>query len=406
MQQLRHKKLIVGITGSIAAYKAAELIRRLVEAGAEVQVVMTQAAKAFITPLTLQALSGRPVREQVFDTQAEAAMGHIDLARWADAIVVAPASANFIAKLAHGFADDLLTTLCLASQARILLAPAMNQQMWANSATQANFTVLQQRGMVFLGPVSGVQACGDMGFGRLMEVPDLLSEITGLFSHTYLQGLHVLLTAGPTQEAIDPIRYMSNRSSGKMGYALAEAARAAGAEVTLITGPTQLPIPFGIKSVAVTTAEQMQQAVIANCKDKHIFIASAAVADYRCQQISSEKIPKASSTWQLNLIANPDILASVAALPQPPFTVGFAAQTSDLIQQAKRKLRDKRIDMIAANLVGEQQGIEQDDNAVTVLWEDGQREFPLAKKSILARQLVEFIAERYYAKHPAQNLKS
>lgn len=406
MQQLRHKKLIVGITGSIAAYKAAELIRRLVEAGAEVQVVMTQAAKAFITPLTLQALSGRPVREQVFDTQAEAAMGHIDLARWADAIVVAPASANFIAKLAHGFADDLLTTLCLASQARIVLAPAMNQQMWANSATQANFAVLQQRGMVFLGPVSGVQACGDMGFGRLMEVPDLLSEITGLFSQTYLQGLQVLLTAGPTQEAIDPIRYMSNRSSGKMGYALAEAARAAGAEVTLITGPTQLAIPFGIKSVAVTTAEQMQQAVIANCKDKHIFIASAAVADYRCQQISSEKISKAASTWQLNLITNPDILASVAALPQPPFTVGFAAQTNDLIQQAKRKLQEKRIDMIAANLVGEQQGIDQDDNAITVLWEGGQREFPLAKKSILARQLMEFIAERYYAKHPAQNLKS
>jgi phosphopantothenoylcysteine decarboxylase / phosphopantothenate---cysteine ligase len=397
MSLLANKRVLVGVTGGIAAYKSAELTRRLRETGAQVRVVMTQAAQQFITPLTLQALSGNPVHTELLDPSAEAAMGHIELARWADCVLVAPASADFMARLAHGHADDLLTTLCLATSAPIALAPAMNRLMWANAATQANCAVLSSREIRLFGPGGGDQACGEKGAGRMLEPHELVTALVGKFSSGALAGLKVLITAGPTREIIDPVRYISNRSSGRMGFALAQAASAAGAEVMLISGPVMLGTPRGVERIDVETAEEMSAAVMARPAD--IFIACAAVADYRPVQAAPRKLKKSDQRVTLELTPNPDIVANVTALAKPPFTVGFAAETHDLEQFARAKLKAKRLDMIAANLVGNKQGFECEDNTLEVFWASGHRSLPMANKLRLARQLSELIAKRYRAEH-------
>lgn len=403
MSPLVNKRILLGITGGIAAYKSAELTRRLKEAGAQVRVVMTRAAREFITPLTFQALSGNPVHLELLDANAEAAMGHIELARWADCVLVAPASADFIARLAHGNADDLLATLCLATDAPIALAPAMNRLMWANVATQANCAILSSRAIQLFGPGLGDQACGEVGMGRMLEPDAIVAALADLFvntsAHGALAGLKVLITAGPTREIIDPVRYISNRSSGRMGFALAQAAIEAGGEVTLISGPVSLATPRSVGRIDVETAEEMSAAVLARHAD--IFIACAAVADYRPVHAASRKLKKNDNAFTLELTPNPDILASVAALTRPPFTVGFAAETHDLEQSATAKLKAKRLDMIAANLVGGKQGFECEDNALEVVWMDGRQSLPMLRKDKLARQLIELIATRYRAKHGA-----
>ncbi|HXH03879.1 MAG TPA: bifunctional phosphopantothenoylcysteine decarboxylase/phosphopantothenate--cysteine ligase CoaBC [Candidatus Competibacteraceae bacterium] len=394
--QLAGKRILLGLTGGIAAYKSADLARRLAEVGAEVQVVMTAAAQTFITPLTLQAVSGRPVRTELLDPAAEAGMGHIELARWADLILIAPASADFLARLTHGFADDLLATLCLATDRPIAVAPAMNRLMWANPATQANLAILHGRGVAIWGPASGAQACGEVGEGRMLEPLELRERVIAHFGAGPLQGVRVLLTAGPTREAIDPVRYISNRSTGKMGYAVAAAAAAAGASVTLVSGPVALATPPGVERIDVESAEQMYQAVMARARAHDIFIATAAVADYRVAAPAERKIKKSAETLNLALVRNPDILASVAALGEGrPFTVGFAAETHDVLAYAEDKRRRKGLDLIAANEVGEGKGFERDHNALHVLWEGGGVELPLADKNELGRQLVAVIAERY-----------
>lgn len=395
--QSNSKKILLGITGGIAAYKAAELVRRLKERGYSVRVVMTAGAKAFITPLTLQALSGLPVHEDLLDTHAEAAMGHIELAKWADFIVVAPASANFIARLAHGFADDLLTTLCLASAAPIAIAPAMNQQMWQAAATQDNIALLKHRKVAIWGPAAGEQACGDVGPGRMLEPMALVEHIMQCLHLTHaLTGKRLVITAGPTQEAIDPVRYLTNHSSGKMGYALAQAAQQYGAEVILISGPVALTAPAGVKRIDVTTAQQMQTAVMQAISHCDIFIATAAVADYRCEKPANQKLKKTADTLTVELVKNPDILTAVASLPQRPFCIGFAAETENLLQHANEKLQHKQLDMIAANLVGvADQGFAADQNALTVLWPGGHSKIALAEKYIVAKQLLDIIATRY-----------
>ena len=366
MKSLAYKRVLIGITGGIAAYKSAELVRRLREHGADVRVVMTQSACEFITPLTMQALSGKPVHTQLLDHNAEAGMGHIELARWSDVVLVAPGSANFIAKLAHGVADDLLSTLCLASEAPMLVAPAMNQQMWKNRATQDNIALLQQRDVTIVGPAAGEQACGEVGPGRMLEPAELVDIVVKQFSTNILSGTNVLITAGPTREAIDPVRYITNRSSGKMGYAVAQAAQEAGAEVTLVSGPVALDIPDRIHHIRVDTAEQMLTMVMDGTAETDIFIAAAAVADYRCKQIAEQKIKKDETVMSLKLEKNPDILAQVSSLPAPPFTVGFAAETEKLEQHAREKLQRKRLDMIAANQVGNGKGFESDENALEI----------------------------------------
>ncbi len=396
MNTLKDKHILLGVTGGIAAYKAADLVRRLREQLAHVQVVMTEAAKSFITPLTLQALSSNPVRENLWDTQAEAAMGHIELARWADWIIVAPASADFMARLAHGFANDLLTTLCLASNAPILLAPAMNQQMWLNAATQANVECLQARGIQLLGPAEGSQACGEVGPGRMVEPLDLIQYLTQLTAPKLLVNKRILITAGPTQENIDAVRYISNCSSGKMGFALAQAAQAAGAEVTLISGPVQLATPHGVKRIDVQTAEQMHQAVANRINQYDIFIATAAVADYRTENASQQKLKKTQEKMQLILERTTDILATVSQLTKPPFTVGFAAETENVIEYAKAKLKQKKLNLIVANQVGDKKGFEVNNNEVTVIWNHGQLALPLNSKQHLAQQLIKIIAEHYF----------
>ena len=397
MKQLNHKNIILGITGGIAAYKSADLVRRLREVGAEVRVVMTEAAKAFITPLTLQALSGQPVHEDLLDQAAEAAMGHIELARWADLVLVAPASADFLARLAHGHGNDLLTTLCLATSAPIAVAPAMNQQMWQDKATQANITTLQAQDVAIFGPAEGEQACGEVGPGRMLEPLELVAKAAHLFKNARLAGLKVLLTAGPTREHLDPIRYMTNHSSGKMGYAIAAAAVEAGADVTLISGPVELTCPEAVTCIEVETALEMYAAVMAEL-DAHpidLFIATAAVADYRFADIAEHKRPSHEEHLHLELVSNPDILAAVAARPDKPFTVGLAAQTKDVVTMAAAKLKKKNIDMIAANQVGQaDRGFHADDNAFCVLWADGQVELDLRPKTRLARDLIALIAER------------
>ncbi|MBS0358032.1 MAG: bifunctional phosphopantothenoylcysteine decarboxylase/phosphopantothenate--cysteine ligase CoaBC [Proteobacteria bacterium] len=394
MQYLNNFRIILGITGGIAAYKSAELVRLLRKSGAQVRVVMTKGAQAFITPLTLQALSGHKVHDDLLDVETEAAMGHIELARWADAVVIAPASANFIAKLAHGLADDLLSTLCLATQAPIAIAPAMNQQMWHNIATQENLKCLQERGIKQFGPDAGEQACGDIGLGRLLEPTDLLLAITGLFKTGDLSNKSVLITAGPTHEIIDPVRFITNHSSGKMGFALAEAARDAGANVTLITGPVSLATPPGIDRINVTNASEMFDAVMEHIDHADVFIANAAVSDYRCEQIASQKLKKSSERVTLNLIPNPDILSEVANRTKKPFCVGFAAETEKIIEHAEQKLKNKSCDMIVANLVNEEGiGFGSDHNAVTVITPKEKFEISKSSKKQIARQLIQLITK-------------
>ncbi len=388
---LQHKRILLGISGGIAAYKAAELTRLLVKAGAEVRVVMTAAAEAFITPLTLQALCGHEVRTALFDPAHEAAMGHIELARWADRVVIAPASANTLARLANGLADDLLSTLVLASPAPLMVAPAMNQQMWAHPATQENIERLRSRGVAIIGPDSGEQACGDIGPGRMVEPAEIVAALT---TAGPLAGRKLLLTLGPTREPIDPVRFLSNRSSGKMGMALARAAAAAGAEVTIVAGPTPLNEPAGVKRINVETAAQMHNATLREAEGKDIFIATAAVADYRPATVREQKIKKQNETMELQLVKNPDILADVAARHPDIFCVGFAAETEQLERHARDKLQRKRLDMIAANPVSDGQGFDRDDNALEVFWADGHHSLPRMPKQRLADALIELIASR------------
>ncbi|ACL71205.1 bifunctional phosphopantothenoylcysteine decarboxylase/phosphopantothenate--cysteine ligase CoaBC [Thioalkalivibrio sulfidiphilus] len=394
MSTLAQKRILLGVTGGIAAYKACELTRRLRDAGAEVRVVMTRSAMEFVTPLTFQALSGQPVRSALFDPEAEAGMDHIALARWADAILVAPATADFLARLAQGQADELLSTLCLASRAPLCVAPAMNQAMWANPATRANVQTLAERGVRLMGPGSGSQACGETGEGRMLEVPELVAGLEAVFATGALAGLQVLVTAGPTREPLDPVRYLSNRSSGKMGYAVARAAREAGARVTLVTGPTALAVPEGVEAVRVETAQEMLEAVMARVGTADVFVAAAAVADYRAASVETHKIKKQAEHLSLALERNPDILATVAALPGGPFTVGFAAETQDLERHARTKLMKKGLDLIAANDVSNGQGFDVDENALTLLWPGGGTTLERQPKERLARQLVTVIAQR------------
>ncbi len=406
MNSLLNKHILLGVTGGIAAYKSADLTRRLRDAGAQVRVVMTQGAIGFITPLTMQAVSGHPVHLHLLDLQAEAGMGHIELARWTDAVLVAPASANFMAKLAHGLADDLLSTLCLACEAPIALAPAMNRQMWAHPATQTNRQVLEGRGVRLFGPGEGEQACGEVGLGRMTEPHHLVEMTAGLFDATSrLSGRHVMITAGPTREALDAVRYISNRSSGKMGYAIAAAAVEAGATVTLISGPVALATPAHVTRVDVESAAQMHDAVMARVHHQcDIFIGAAAVADYRPLHVAPGKIKKTHADISVTLERTPDILASVAALRHAgqasPFTVGFAAETDDLDMHAQAKRVAKSLDMIAANWVGRPgSGFDGDENALTLFWEGGSTQLPHASKHKLAQQLITIIAERMHGQH-------
>lgn len=393
---MQGRRIIVGVTGGIAAYKAAELVRRLVERGAQVQVVMTAGAQQFVTATTFQALSGRPVRDSLWDVAAEAAMGHIELARWAELIVVAPASADFLARLAHGHADDLLTTLCLATEAPISVAPAMNRIMWANAATQANVALLQQRGVKVLGPAAGDQACGETGPGRMLEAMQIADLIApALQTQGPLSGRRVLITAGPTREALDPVRFISNRSSGKMGYAVAQALREAGAEVVLVSGPVALCAPSGVRRIDVESAQQMTEAVQRELPGIAIFIGAAAVADYRPSECAAEKIKKTGDCMQLAMNRTEDIIATVAARADRPFVVGFAAETNAVEQHAREKLLRKNLDLIAANEVGSCKAFDCDENALVVLWRGGRRELPSAPKLELARALVALIIERY-----------
>jgi phosphopantothenoylcysteine decarboxylase / phosphopantothenate---cysteine ligase len=397
-ERVNPTRVLLGVTGGIAAYKSPDLVRRLVERGCEVQVVMTEAARRFVTPLTFEAVSGRRVRDDLWDHEAESSMGHIELARWADIVVVAPATAHFMAQLAGGLAGDLLTTLCLATTAPVVLAPAMNQAMWANSATQANRALLESRGVRLLGPAEGDQACGDVGPGRMVEplaIATALLETPGRSRLRSLAGLKVLVTAGPTREPIDPVRYITNRSSGKMGYALAAAAREAGADVVLVSGPVALPAPSGVRRVDVETADELYATVHDEIKGVDIFVGCAAVSDYRPQVTATQKIKRTSAELELELVRSPDTLASVAQLPSPPFTVGFAAETQDVARYAREKLEKKRIDMIAANQVGRDCGFDRETNALTVYWPGGELALGEGSKPVLARRLVELIAERY-----------
>jgi phosphopantothenoylcysteine decarboxylase/phosphopantothenate--cysteine ligase len=396
MSASERTRVLLGVTGGIAAYKSPDLVRRLAEGGADVQVAMTAAAKQFVTPLTFQAVSGRPARDDLWDSAAEAAMGHIELARWAELVLIAPASANFIARLAHGQAEDLLSTLCLATDAPIAIAPAMNRLMWANPATQANIASLRERGVTILGPAEGDQACGEVGPGRMLEPAELAQRALELLVRSReLAGVHVVITAGPTREAIDPVRFISNRSSGKMGFATAQAARALGAKVTLVSGPVSIDTPVGVRRIDVESAQDMYDAVHRELPTMDIFISAAAVADYRPPQAQAQKIKKTGDTMHLDLVKAPDILASVSASKRRPFVVGFAAETERVEQHAREKLLKKNLDMIAANLVGEGLAFDCDDNALLVLWPGGARKLERAAKADIARQLVALIVERF-----------
>jgi phosphopantothenoylcysteine decarboxylase / phosphopantothenate---cysteine ligase len=399
MYQLTGKRILLGVTGGIAAYKAAVLLRLLRQHGAEVRVVMTRNACEFITPLTLQALSGKPVHTELLDLETESAMGHIDLARWADLVLIAPASANFIARYSNGFAEDLLSTLCLATISPVMLAPAMNQQMWLNPATQENLGKMKARGIVVIGPTEGDQACGENGPGRMLEPEEIASLAAKSFETNILSGSRLLVTAGPTREAIDPVRYISNRSSGRMGYAVALAAIEAGAEVSLVSGPVNLTAPDRADLIKVTSAAEMYSAVMQKISSTDIFISAAAVADYSLQTIAEQKIKKSSDSYELNLQKNPDILAEVAALNSPPFTVGFAAETENLELNAQTKLRSKKLNMIAANQVGEDLGFDSDMNALTVFWGAEHKQLQKASKTRLARTLITLIADQYNEKN-------
>lgn len=379
MQALTQKNILIGISGGIAAYKAAELVRALRQLGANIRVVMTTSACEFITPLTLQTLSGQRVQHDLLDEEAEFCMSHIELARWADSIVIAPATANTIAKLAHGKADDLLTTVCLASPAPLLIAPAMNQQMWRQAATQANIAQLQQRGFSIIGPAEGEQACGDIGPGRLLEVEQIIEQIVQQFHRQALFDQHIVITAGPTREPLDPVRFLSNHSSGKMGFALAQACQQAGARVTLISGPVSLSTPDKVQRIDVESAAQMYQAVHEVIDDCDIFIAAAAVSDYRIAQPATHKIKKTADKLNLTLRKNPDILASVSALAKRPFCVGFCLETEYLEKHALQKMQDKKLDMIVANQTGDDQGFNSDNNQATIYY--GKQKIDLVKQS-------------------------
>ncbi len=397
MKQLLQKQIVLGVTGGIAAYKSAELVRQLKQHGAIVRVVMTHNATAFVTPLTFQALSGEPVSTDLLDPAREASMSHITLARWADIILIAPASADMIAKLRAGIADDLLSTLVLASEAALFIAPAMNRVMWSNPATQENISILQQRGYSIIGPAKGAQACGEQGAGRMVEPADLCRAVAQPSHPTQLKAIKLLISAGPTREAIDPVRYITNRSSGKMGYAIAEAATAAGACVTLISGPVTLPMPNVDRLIKVESAAEMHHAVLSEAESQHIYIGTAAVADYRPVMIETKKIKKSGQQTTLILEPTVDILAAVAAIEHAPFTVGFAAETDQLEEYARKKLENKSLDMIAANLVGQNEGgFDSDKNALDVFWHDGHRHLPMADKRLVAAQLITVIAERYH----------
>lgn len=403
-QGLINKKIILGITGGIAAYKSADLARRLVEVGADVRVIMSQNAATFITPLTMQAVSGSKVYSDMFDAEVDGGMDHIALARWADAILIAPATANIIAKLAQGEATDLLSTVCLATRAPIAVAPAMNGLMWSHPFTQKNVKILADFGMHILGPGIGEQACGEKGPGRMLEPLELVANLTQIFAPKILNQ-SVLITAGPTREAIDPIRYMSNASSGKMGYALAIAARDAGATVTLVSGPVHLPKPVGINIIDVVNTQDMYDAVMANAHSIDIFIGVAAVADYRPIEVATQKIPKTAETMQLTLVRNPDIAASVSALEHRPYMVGFAAETEHLIQNATAKKKRKNLDMVIANQVGQNLGFDQDENSAIVLWNNQQKVYDKMSKQKLARELIVLIAKEVttYARQADSN---
>ncbi len=397
MESLAGKHILLGVTGGIAAYKSADLVRRLRDAGAEVRVVLTEAGARFVTPLTFQTLTGHPVAGCMFDRQAQDAMEHIELARWADAILIAPATAHTIARLSHGLADDLLTTICLASSAPLALAPAMNRQMWENPATQANTGQLRERGVRLFGPADGELACGESGTGRMLEPQQLLECLAGVLSAPLLAGLRVMVTAGPTLEDIDPVRYIGNRSSGRMGYALAAAARDAGAEVTLVSGVTCLPPPERVALLRVRSADEMRAAVMQQVAQCDIFIAAAAVADYRPAHRAGQKIKKNRPRMELQLERNPDILGEVSGLDTAPFCVGFAAETERVTEYARAKLDDKGLDMIAANRVGEPgRGFDSASNSLEVLWSGGGESIPLATKERVAQRLIELIAQRYH----------
>ncbi len=397
MSSLTNKRILLGVTGGIAAYKSAELIRRLADAGADIQVVMTSAAQEFITPLTLQALSGNPVHTDLLDPTAEAGMGHIQLARWADLVLVAPATADFIARLVQGMANDLLTSICLATPAPLAIAPAMNQGMWNNPATQENILQLKKRSVKILGPDSGSQACGDVGMGRMQDVNDLVEATGKLFLTGVLAGKRVVITAGPTREALDPVRYISNQSSGKMGYALAQAAAEAGAKVILISGPTHLGCPERIERISVISADDMLTACLQQVDQCEIFIGAAAVADYRPAEFSKQKIKKQTEDQlTLHLIKNPDIVATIAKLAQRPrFVMGFAAETEDVIVHAQNKLHKKNLDMVAANNVSSSEiGFNSDDNQLSLITATQVQDLPRASKITLAQMIIVRIAEQ------------
>ncbi|MFC3909079.1 bifunctional phosphopantothenoylcysteine decarboxylase/phosphopantothenate--cysteine ligase CoaBC [Legionella dresdenensis] len=392
MQDFVNKKIVLGICGGIAAYKSAYLVRELTRLGAEVRVVMTKSAQEFITPLTLQALSGNDVRCESFDRQAERAMGHIELARWADYLVIAPATANMMAKMAHGLADDLLSTLYLVSETPVIVCPAMNRSMWQHPATQANSETLRQNGVLIVGPEQGSQACGEEGFGRLSEAAAILNALRLFDIQNSLQGQQVLITAGPTREAIDPVRYITNHSSGKMGYALAEAARVAGAQVTLISGASALPIPEGITFCRVSSSREMYQQVMSRLQQDMIVIGCAAVADYTPVAASTSKIKKeGTETVELQLTVNPDIIAAVAESGKAKYVVGFAAETENVVNYAEKKLHAKKLDMVIANQVGSGMGFDMDYNKVIILTKEGQTVLPMNNKVRLAGQIIAII---------------
>ncbi|NOI72328.1 bifunctional phosphopantothenoylcysteine decarboxylase/phosphopantothenate--cysteine ligase CoaBC [Vibrio owensii] len=397
MQTLAGKKILLGISGGIAAYKCAELTRRLIERGAQVQVVMTKAAKEFITPLTMQAVSGRPVSDSLLDPAAEASMGHIELAKWADLVLLAPATADLIARMSAGMGNDLLTTLVLATDSPVAVSPAMNQQMYRNVATQENIATLARRGMHVWGPAAGEQACGDVGPGRMLEPMQLVHLCEQFFQPKLLAGKSVLITAGPTREAIDPVRYISNHSSGKMGFALANAAAQLGAKVTLVSGPVSLNTPAGVERINVASAQEMHDAVMAHAPSHEAFISCAAVADYRPENVASQKLKKTKNNDQMtiNMVKNPDIVATVANMTeQRPFTVGFAAETNDVETYARGKLVKKNLDMICANDVSvEGQGFNSNDNAITLFWPEGEQALALESKETLSFRILEKMHE-------------
>ncbi|MCQ8183541.1 bifunctional phosphopantothenoylcysteine decarboxylase/phosphopantothenate--cysteine ligase CoaBC [Methylomonas sp. SURF-1] len=405
MGRVINKRILLGVCGGIAAYKAAELLRLLRKQGCEVRVVMTAAAARFVAPLTFQALSGHGVHSELLDPEQEQAMSHIHLARWADMLLIAPATADVLAKMANGLADDLLSTLYLAAECPVYVAPAMNQAMWNKSVTQDNIARLQQHGVELIGPAAGEQACGEQGFGRMAEPADIVQSVLAASAGSYLAGLKLVVSAGPTREPLDPVRFISNRSSGKMGYALARAAVAAGADVTLVSGPVHLPVPAGAEVIKVETALQMHAAVLNACRSADVYIGAAAVADYRAKQVAEHKLKKGETgAGMIQLEKNPDIVAEVAALHPKPWVVGFAAETDDLENYALGKLRSKNLDMIAANWVGRAEGgFDSERNALQVFWRDGRKTLEMADKTSLAVQLLQLIAERMHEKNPIKN---